>query len=100
MADSTAGEDGKCVLSAQAICSGPQGTDLKLVPIPGGRYAIAVRVGRTLTYVEDRTALSAFAQTWARAAAEADRVFGPEADAFTELDKRDRLRFERSPQRP
>lgn len=62
---------------------------------PEGRAHLAVIVGRTTVVVYDRTALTAYVDTWRTALDYARRVFGdPDLDAFTLLAEQERRREE------
>ena len=56
---------------------------------------LAVRVGRVLTYVNDRAALESHSEAWERARELATSVFGPEPDAFTAAAAAEQRRIER-----
>ncbi len=87
-----------CQVIAQARFSGHQ--DVTVIGVPPGASAerpyISVRVGRILFIVEDREALLAITRAWRRALDLADGVFDPVEDTFTEVEKLERRRFERS----
>lgn len=88
-----------CQVIAQARFSGRQ--EVSVMGVPAGasgadRPYISVRVGRILLYVENREALLALTRAWRRALDLADGVFDPIEDAFTDAEKLERRRFERS----
>ncbi len=90
---------GYCQVIAQARFSGRQEVSVMGVPAGasgGDRPYISVRVGRILLYVENREALLSLTRAWRRALDLADGVFDPIEDAFTEVEKLEKRRFERS----
>lgn len=95
-------EDMTCRIAVQAVCGGVQRTNVRAFPegAAPAKPHITVTVGRVIVVVEDRAALASFESAWSRAVALADAVFGPEVDAFTEIEQARRRRFERSKQRP
>ncbi len=67
-----------CQVAARVVLAGTQDTHVQgATPIAGpGRGYITVRVGRVLTYVEDRDALDCTYSAWKKAHDLADKVFG------------------------
>ena len=65
-------------VAAQALVTGEQDICVQAAtPSAGpGHGQIAVRVGRLLIYVNDRSALESFLDAWDRAEALADQAFG------------------------
>ncbi len=88
-----------CQVIAQARYYGQQECSVTAAAggaTPSGQPYIAIRVGRVLLYVEDRLALASWTEAWRRALDLADGVFGPVDDAFTEVERVERRRFERA----
>ncbi len=91
-----------CAVATQARFAGPQ--DMSVLGVAPGASAdgtahLAIRVGRILLYIEDRGALATWTEAWRRALDLADGVFGAVDDAFTEAERVERRRFERSADR-
>ena len=59
-----------------------------------GEPYIAVRVGRSLSYIEDRAALECYLRAW-RQAEDIGRSVFPTEDAFTDAETQARRAFER-----
>jgi hypothetical protein len=74
------GFDYRFDVAAQVMVAGPQDVRVEvIVPLSGpGQGQIGVRVGRLLVYCANREALSSFLEAWGKAAALADKAFGPE----------------------
>jgi hypothetical protein len=90
--------DGYCRVAAQAVCRGKLDSKVQAVAAPAalnGTAHLAVRVGRTLIYVEDWDALDSFTDAWQRAVELAGKVFPPRHDAFYDAEQRARRRFEK-----
>jgi hypothetical protein len=66
-------------VASQVMAAGPQDIHVQvIVPLSGpGQGQIGVRVGRLLVYVSNREALGSFLDAWGKAAALADKAFGP-----------------------
>jgi hypothetical protein len=69
----------RCIGPRANDITATRGADLQLiVPLSGpSKGQIGVRVGRLLVYVADREALGSFLDAWGKAAALADKAFGP-----------------------
>jgi hypothetical protein len=67
-------------VASQVMAAGAQDINVQvIVPLSGpGRGQIGVRVGRLLVYVANREALGSFLDAWGKAAALAEKVFGPD----------------------
>lgn len=95
--------DGECFLAVQVVCRGNLDSKVLAVAAPAsknGTAHVVVRVGRTITYVEDRQALEAFTSAWRRASELGQQVFPAEPDGFAWAEAQARRRFEKSPERP
>lgn len=93
-----------CQLTMQVSVVGSLPTDVRLVAAQAsaeGRAHLAVRVGRIVTVVFDKSALAAYRQAWSEALDYGRRIFtNPEPDAFDEIEnrirERERRHFERT----
>ena len=67
-------------VASQVMVAGTQDIHVQLiVPLSGpGRGQIGVRGGRLLVYVSNREALGSFLDAWGKAAALAEKAFGPD----------------------
>jgi hypothetical protein len=74
------GFDYRFDVASQVMAAGAQDIHVQLiVPLSGpGRGQIGVRVGRLLVYVANREALGSFLDAWGKAAALAEKAFGPD----------------------
>lgn len=74
------GFDYRFDVASQVMAAGPQDIHVTtIVPLSGpGKGQIGVRVGRLLVYVANREALGSFLDAWGKAAALADKAFGPD----------------------
>jgi ABC-type amino acid transport substrate-binding protein len=97
-----------CQLTMQVSVAGSMPTDVRLVAAQAsaeGVAHLAVRVGRIVTVVFDKSALAGYRQAWAEALDYGRRIFtNPEPDAFDEIEnrirERERRQFERTGQVP
>jgi hypothetical protein len=90
--------DGYCHVAAQAVCGGKLDSRVQAVPAAASRNGtahLAIRVGRTLIYVEDWDALDSFTDAWQRAMELAEKVFPARRDSFYDADQRARREFEK-----
>src|SRR5664280_1419347 len=67
-------------VASQVMAAGPQDVHVQvIVPLSGpGRGQIGVRVGRLLVYRANRQALGSWLDAWGKAAALAEKAFGPD----------------------
>ena len=67
-------------VASQVMAAGAQDIHVQvIVPLSGpGQGQLGVRVGRLLVYVSNREALGSFLDAWGKAAALADKAFGPD----------------------
>jgi hypothetical protein len=74
------GFDYRFDVASQVMAAGAQDIHVQvIVPLSGpGQGQIGVRVGRLLVYVANREALGSFLDAWGKAAALAEKAFGPD----------------------
>jgi len=90
--------DGYCRVAIQAVCGGKLDSQVQAVGAAATRNGtahLAVRVGRTLIYVEDWDALDSFTGAWQQALELAESIFPPRRDSFYYAEEQARRSFEK-----
>jgi len=90
--------DGESYVAVQVVCRGQLESKVLAVAAQASRNGnahVAVRVGRTLVYVQDRQALESFAAAWEQAVELGGRVFPTPPDGFARAEAQARHRFEK-----
>lgn len=86
-------EGSKCNVIAHVVLRGPQFVGIPRKAVLPGK--LPVQVGDVMFLFEDRDALKCAAHALDLAMKMADAVFGPERDAFDEVEAVQRARFEK-----
>lgn len=96
MSASSKSEYGECFLAVQIRLAGSQPVRVQGVTAtasPNHQEHLTITIGRALFYLQDRAAFDTLRTAVKEAEGLAQRVFGPEPDAFTEAEEQERLRI-------
>ncbi len=97
MASRESQEPSECRVSVQLVYHGVQPSTVRAVAgsaAHNGQAHIAVRIGRLLFYITDRSSYASWQSVWQRVEDVAERVLPEERDAFWEAQQADHRYFE------